>query len=506
MKYIFTFLASVYLCIELQSWLFLSQIYTQPLDAETLGDYERFGYASLGLGVSLFYLRQSMRIKNKITMSISFLFIPLVYISAVWGAYELVQRSSDWVVDKPKAMRASISTLANPSLENLTTYYFGNPEIDSDLVDDFMTQYPPSDKLIQSSYIRGLRHVDTFSSVYEKAQSQLDRSAIEGLIKKGALYNSNFNITNSKNQHLNVIAAKGAVIERFSSSFFQPALMLNYEVDKAFADELSKARSYYSRNIDTVELHSPKFRLLHSSVSGLSMKIDFVNWDIPAYDFTTIIGRKEAQAMISESFGMDEYEYKNVDDLEYFQYLVSKTTLTPVIGDGNIDFPLISWDSKSSLSNDSSYLFAVQRLAPFFFKNDKPIINLDGIRDDERRNKYISNMRAGLSDGLRTHWLQYQQHTYLKMSEDESSWGNPVNKALNKDMLRIGAILPVMFLLSTIMLIFNVVASAAENKFRAVLLLVSGTAFIIFDSSATSHFMLSALLAISVKAPQIFVF
>jgi hypothetical protein len=507
MKYFITFLAAIYFGIELQSWLFLSDLYTKPLNAEILGKYERFGYASVGLGVSLLYLRQSVKLTNRITMVVAFAFVPLVYIASVWGVYEVIQKSANWVDDKPKAMKASLLTLAEPSLANLTAYYFGDPETSIDTVNSFMRAYPASDKLIQSSYIKGLRRVNAFSDVYEKGREQLDKKAVRGLISKGMIYTLDINSTRTANQHLNVLAAKNALIEKYGF-WVSPLLISQYEEFSSGArDDIAQAKSYYSKHFDSISFHSPKIRASHSSISGFYVKIDYLNWNIPAYDFTDIVGKQKSQAMIADSFGVENTTYQNVDDLTYFQQMVSKATLQPILGNEQLgDFPLIPWDGKSDFSNEDAYLYAVKRIAPFFFSGNSPIINLRGIRDEERRGRYISNMRAGLSSGLKSHWLTYQKETYLLLSEEQSAWDNPANKALNKDMIRVGAILPVMFLLSTVMLIANVVISTIDNKINGIAIIAAGAIVVTFQSTALTDAMFAILLPISVKAPQIFVF
>ena len=105
-KNVFATLSVVYLAIEVQAFTFLSKLYRTDVSSALLSDYERFGYASAGIGISLFFAQWAWtRAKNTKSKLGVLLCLPLLYIITVWSSYEIVHKSPDWISEKerPKA-------------------------------------------------------------------------------------------------------------------------------------------------------------------------------------------------------------------------------------------------------------------------------------------------------------------------------------------------------------------------------------------------------------------
>ena len=124
-KKIFSILALLYLIIEVQAFLFLSEIYTDSVSPESLSMYERFGYASSGIGLTLFVLFQLFKAANKPVKIVTTLAIPLIYVTLVWGVYEAVNQSPNIIPDNKRAdaAYAALKTLDKPSWKNATEFF-----------------------------------------------------------------------------------------------------------------------------------------------------------------------------------------------------------------------------------------------------------------------------------------------------------------------------------------------------------------------------------------------
>ncbi|MEG3765111.1 hypothetical protein [Alteromonas sp. 14N.309.X.WAT.G.H12] len=508
MKHVLTLFSTVYLCIEIQAWLFLSKLYSTPLTANTLGDYERFGYASFGVGVSVLFFRVVAKKYSTQKTALALALIPLIYITSVWAVYEAVQRSSSLISDKPKSLASTIQTLSSPSWGNLSLYYFGNPKVDNDDVSRFMTLYPPSEKLIQASYISGIRNIALYAEVYRKAKNKLDRKVINALIKRGLLFQTDL-VKNARFQkHLNIVALRQAINESYLWAL-NPWYNIEYQNAMDVAPvTMEKAKAYYNSHLAEIRFHSPRLKTRYTSDEGLLVEIDLLSWDAALPSFLLDAKRVRERELVADFLGYNQppaaAPYLSGDD--YFRYLVSQKIFRSLGIEEQADFPLIPWGENDQYTQEYAFLFGAEKIAPFFFNDRTTIVNFSDLTKREVRLDYIDKIRAGLNANLRYYWHQYQAESYAALSTDARAWQNPTDYALNKDLLRVGAILPLLLLLSTLMIIVNVALSLTNNKSMAI-----GVLFAVAFTLCSGHLwpediLLKFLLPISVKAPQIFVF
>lgn len=508
MKYVIAGIAAVYLGIEIQAWLFLSELYSKPLTAETLGNYERFGYASFGLGMSVFFFRLATKEHSYKKAILALLLTPLIYVASVWSIYEVVQRSSSWISDKPKSMSASVLTLSDPGWRNAFLYYFGDPQIDEESVSILMTRYPPSERLIKASYISAIRSVSHYSDVYLKASEKLDQAVVKALIKRGTLLETDLSESAGLQKHLNATALRQAVNEQWLFNLNPWYSADYYKAMSESPQAIYDAKTYYSSRLGDIYFHTPRLLLKFSSDFGLQLEVDILDWDAKQQNFLVDTGRYKERALIAKFLGFDsapEADLSLSGD-EYFRYLVSKKLFGPLVGDNENSWPLLPWKGSKDFIDSEAFLFGASKIAPFFFKGEQTVVNFEDLMDRGTRITYIDRIRSNLTPGLKDHWVDYQHKTYLALSSNAEAWKNPTNYALNKDIVRVGAILPFMLLLSTVMILINIAIGLSGNKTMMV-----ATASAIVLALAGSHVgigevLLKIILPISVSAPQIFVF
>lgn len=504
MKKFVALITALYLGIELQAWLFLSELYTKTLTPKLMGEFERFGYASFGVGVCVFFIRAAAKYNSVRKLSFAMLLVPLIYVASVWSLYEAVQRSATYIENKPKALKASILTLSQPSWENAFLYYFGNPQIDEGNVSKLMELYPPTEKLIQSSYIQGIRSVDNFSGVYKKATDKLDQELVSALIKRARLLSVDIKRDVREQESLNAVALQQAINEQWLANlnpWFASAYYRNLDL---YPYSLISAKSYYKEQLKNLDFHAPK---LAFSYPLIGVSIDIVDWPVKKQSFTDEIENVKDRALISKFLGYKQSvnAEQTIQGADYFRHLVSKKIFDPLVLDGE-GFPMLPWNSGRSIYDDSAFLFGAMQIAPFFFKDGEPVVNFARLSERETQLEYIDKIRASLPQSLRNHWLEYQKGSFIELSSDLSAWSSPASFSLNKDLVRVGGVLPLMLFLSTIMIIVNLAIGISTSIKSAVL-----TVSVIIIAGLGAHlgfteYLKQILLLISVKEPQIFVF
>lgn len=506
MKNFVALITALYLGVELQAWLFLSELYTKTLTPKVLGEYERFGYASFGIGVCILFIRITAKHNSLKKFSFAILLVPLIYVASVWSLYEAVQRSASYIGDKPKALKSSVLTLSQPSWDNAFLYYFGTPQINEDNISRLMELYPPSENLMQSSYIQGIRSVDDFSGVYKKAVGRLDKEVVNAVIKRARLLSVDIQSDVREQESLNAIALQQAINEQWLANLNPWFLSSYYRKLDLYPDSLMSAKTYYKGQLDNLDFHAPKLAFTFSYPS-IGIAIDVVNWPVKKQSFTKDIEKIKDRALISKFLGY----YQTVEaepttqGLDYFRFLVSLKLFEPLVLE-NDAFPMLPWDSGASIYDDSAFLFGAMQIAPFFFKGGEAVVNFSMLSERETQLKYIDRIRAGLPQSLRSHWIEYQKRSFIELSRDSSAWSSPASFALNKDLVRVGAVLPLMLFLSTVMLAINLASGlSAGRKNAAITVSVIIIAFLGAHLGYTEY-LKQLLLLISVKEPQIFVF
>ncbi|APD92460.1 hypothetical protein BM525_21615 (plasmid) [Alteromonas mediterranea] len=504
MKIFVALITALYLGIELQAWLFLTELYTKTLTPKVLGEYERFGYASFGIGVCILFIRIAAKNNSVKKFSLAILLVPLIYVASVWSLYEAVQRSASYIGDKPKALKSSVLTLSQPSWDNAFLYYFGTPQIDEGKVSRLMELYPPSEKLIQSSYIQGIRSIDDFSGVYNKAVGRLDKEVVNALIKRARLFSVDIQSDVREQESLNAIALQQAINERWLANLNPWFLSSYYRNLDLYPDSLMSAKTYYKEQLDNLDFHAPKLAFSYPSIG---IAIDVVNWPVKKQSFTKDIEKVKDRALISKFLGYKQTveAEPTIQGLNYFRFLVSSKLFEPLVLEDDA-FPMLPWDSGASIYDDSAFLFGAMQIAPFFFKDGEPVVNFSMLSERETQLKYIDRIRVGLPQSLRSHWIEYQKQSFIELSRDSSAWSSPASFALNKDLVRVGGVLPLMLFLSTVMLAINLAFGLSTGWKNAA---ITVSAIIIAGLGAHlgfTEYLKQMLLLISVKEPQIFVF
>lgn len=483
-------LSTIYIIIEAQAWVFLSSIYRNKLTPETLSDYERFGYASAALGFSLIFIKITLSNQdwNKHAKFIVILaFTPVIYLMSIWGIYESVHQTPEIIPDsiKPKVMRASIYTLENPSWANLGALYnnYNEKELKENVV-QLQKSHPVSDRAIQSAYIKGIRAVHDFSDYYKRNAETVDKIFWREVWRLGMYKVSGDN-------------AEELRINNYESKWLHSNLWFELTIDKPSRWIELSSGIHFMDKYDPAMSQQIKSRLKTNPFSDVNisntpprkyrdMKISALTWDYLGKDFKN----------------WPSYNFNHPDDLEQFREAYSKVILERYVHLPELKFPWYQ-DGVDPLES-REYEKSLKQIVPFLFRDGKPVLTISKMYDDDIYRKYISNLKQGLPSILRDNWFRYQTEEFVKISTEPSKWKEPTTAALHKEWLRIGILAPLMLVISSLLLIFNIVALFKVDKWLASLTVVI---FGIFYSGVFPEFsekMLYIILEISVKKAMIY--
>ena len=189
------------------------------------------------------------------------------------------------------------------------------------------------------------------------------------------------------------------------------------------------------------------------------------------------------------------YPVGNMSFEEKFSHAVTNHYITPITGD--IESIPLNRSGQSAYFNKQA-----ERLAPFFFEQGAPLISLNRIYDKETREKYIMNIDRGLHAELRSSFDDYRTDAITLLSKSKANWSRPIDKELNIDLVRVGAIMPIMLLLSLFMLFLNIFRGV-DIKDKATMFTASAIGVAIALSPAAEA-IIDILIKLSYRTPQVF--
>lgn len=480
------FFSFIYLIIEMQAITFLSQIYTSTPTAEMLSQYERFGYASTGIGLTLFAATWFFSKKRSPLQAVlAALAVPAIYLIAIWAVYEVVHQSPSWIPAsaKPRAMQASIQTMSTPQWSNLWAFYSEGPSAPSHLqtnIKRVIQHHPTPDRAVQSAYIQSFRALTAFDEHYQKSAEMLDES-LWPLLWRGA--NRVAQVEPSWRMSTSDVEQRIHRLQRWvSRNSLSPHRWINNEIalwslqkeDAALQSILFSDRSQGARRAITAVHYIEQSREV-SAWNALGQ--DIPDW--PAYEPHGADIRSQFRRAISQS------------TLSLYAHLPSV----------EIEYGTQGQEYRSQVA----YTLASQQIAPFLF-DDKgtALITLRSIYDLETRAKYINTLKTGLPPILRANWGRYQQEAIFDLSTRHDAWMEGTTPQLHEGMLRAGVITPILLVLSAVMIFINLVSIFRKNLVLATLALPAMTVIALQWWSNGSTMLLKALLVISVRESQIF--
>lgn len=432
MKFLLTLLAVIYLGIELQAVLFLLDILNTPLSVEQLNHYERYGYASAGLGISLLAARlvwtkyqASSKVKTIATLTV----IPVVYLLSVSLVYEFIHQVPDFVPlqKKPEAFSVGVKQLSDPSASNATLFYSTKPVVVTQGgIDKFLERYPTNERQVRLIYLEGLRGLKEWDRAFEQSYERMNKAHIEELVYRAA-QSTPFSKADSR-----LYVIHNSTWRMWKSEYDQelksPLLWPNLLV-----------RNIYLRR------NNPDWPIMWEG-----------NEDAPSPIYGSSDSSRSAAvwATLRNFSSTLPARPKYPDDLvESVRYAHSERLSQRI---GMEDTFLIPWfSSEVDHRKTESYRASSEFLTPFLFQEGTPLLRIELLRNNEQFETYINTLRRGLPGQLRNEWNLYHERSIHDLSVDANEWKNPVQYALNKDIIRIGVVLPWLVALSATLLLLN---------------------------------------------------
>lgn len=484
-KTVLSTLSLFYIVLEAQAWAFTSRIYTHHLTTSELSQFERFGYASAGIGIALLFLRFAYlgqtHWAGKFT---ALLLTPLIYIMSVWGMYEAVHRSAEWIPQSHRtlAMQASLHTLAKPDWYNASLFYFNvtPKEPMQNTITAAMKRYPMSDKEIQQAYIQGMRNLALFADYYQRSAEVLDRELWPSVWRA------------AQAQAINEVTPK---LDRYQAQHY---------LDKTLDD----FRYGATRTFDWLPLSIK----LHNMLDADPVLASYVLAELPLSSTHNIAinadqyrqMRNEAAAWKTLGRGFHEWPALQFEFNReaQFQQAYSKSVLEKY---AYLPGQVIPWYQPNVMPlKTKAYLTAAEQVVPFLFKDGAPVLTFDKVYDLDTRSRYINTLQLTLPPLLKENWLNYQSKSYFELSVSPEAWLKPTLMAMNLPLLRIGAVLPAMLLLSSILLLINIATSWRQHWVAAIAAIGIGATLYLDAAPWLSQTLLKTLLYISTKESKIF--
>lgn len=488
-KKIFSILALLYLIIEVQAFLFLSEIYTDKVSSESLSMYERFGYASSGIGLTIFVLFQLFKAANKPVKIVTTLAIPLIYVTLVWGVYEAVNQSPNIIPDNKRAdaAYAALKTLDKPSWKNATEFFAPGDKSDLNELSKRVTKkHPTPNRTIRYIYINGLRGADRFTKRYNKQAEMFDKKLWEILWK------------DAKRKSIFDPEAK-----RRSGQIFDDWFYISSSFNMARHDPtkwLEALSTLYYMKEEGHPLYNVYLSLANEYIDDGYINLN----DVPNHELEGISFQHYAwDKLKSKMPGFPEFKYEGDDFFERFRSSYSEYVLSPYIDAKGIKIP---WYREGA--NDPTYNYAMRQLTPFLFDaSGKAIVSFDNLQKKGVLYNYTSSLREALPKPLEDHWNNYYVRAIRELSTKDKSWDNKTNYDIHSDMLRIGAITPVLLIISGLLIVINVsslfVSSRSKGAFAVALVVLM---CISSERTGLDKKLLSTINKISVKESQIFLY
>lgn len=482
----------VYLFLEVLALRLLSSVFSEGVPFELMSSYERFGYATVGLGaiIIIWRLAYVAKIKTK-GLALLFLMTPLFYICTVWISYEVIYQSPSFIAEekRPKALRAALNTLSTPSWSNM--FYFhaqsDGQTISSEKIDTVIDMSPYSDRVIRSVYISGLRNINQMSKQYKRVVTLLDRDYINrmwhnsGLSYKGKM----------KHGHNEYITELSSWHEWYHRTSYPE--WLNQGVVLKLSRLNQEERIRYEIYRPYIEGHKPIQNYGSDDLFVLSSRVK--------NEVTNVFVWQDIRQKIPL---MGNYIFDSKMPItERARLSISKNFFEPV---SNIPGALIPWSGKwKDPTQNANYQTALKQMTPFFLNEDGEfIITVKNVYNDDTLKSYVNTLRTQLPKVFKKQWNSYLKLSYTEMSHSQERWNRPVEYELHKDMLRIGAVLPFMLLVSATLIAVNITLITKENKKYGVFALIIALVAWLHPFDGINHIVVDSLNNISVKESQVF--
>jgi hypothetical protein len=497
----------LYISLETQSLLLLLDIFSTPLSVADLSKFERFGYATAGIGISLTLFRIALRkitaLSPGIIISVILTF-PLCYGLSVWALYETVERSSDWISQsaKPHALRSALSILTNPKLEQALQYYRPalpvNEKEVSAMANTFVSSFSLPDPVVQKAYMQGIRSVSLLHNYYSGGATLLDKLTLERLLSSMSMRGFEQRTSNGE--------AVSAIWLLDRTLFTQMLSFLSWE-DAVFRGKrlgLTKTDMSPLFPLVLIDIFKKKISLSAPMMRDAYYRAHYA----PILNVLRRDGHNERiwQKLQRRFTFLPNYKLvdKKQDMAEAVKFWYTQKLFSSYAGGGIV--PSMPWVTDDILTT-RTYQSILKHHAPHLFdKTQQPLMPLEKLLDGKYNDTLTRSIRHNLSPSMRAIWTKYRTRSITALMTDEKSWENLTNQRLNKPYLRISVVLPLLLALSGVLLLVNIISLfRAHAAIGVTAALIAGGTYLLHGSVYTGY-LINSLLPISVKESAIFLF
>lgn len=508
-KHMLVALTAIYMGIETQSLLMIWDITNRAPSAELMDKYERFGYAASGLGITLLAARLLLKMKTHV---IAILFIiPIIYMASVWSVYEAVSRAPDFIPEKkkPKALTTSLALLTRPDDTSMFSFYTDKKINEQDLAFDFNKLHPMPKEAIQSTYLNGITSVSLITQLFKGNWKLLDESSYKMAIEK-----SNFIIgfeshkANKIDSAINEIRYWDEVLDDYKPLKY--VLFTNPEYIRSLMERHS------SHELQTKTLVAITYDMLPFGNPPITNSGMVKRWDPSKYRATlnseaALLANQENWDKLRQSLDFLEKEAPPLRGFDMDWGLAIREQFTKNVLSKHIGYaelPVLNWyDNSDRYEKNETFLAIINHATPFFFdENDIPLISFKDIVEKERKAKMRNSLRMGLNERLNEYYNEYRIGALSSLMKSPDKWSNYTNNATFSPLLRVGVILPMLFILSAILLIANAISLSRTSRLAIFSGVVSSVIVVLIQDTQASGMLTDVILSISVQKSAITLF
>ncbi|QBL10426.1 hypothetical protein E0Z06_13250 [Rheinheimera sp. D18] len=461
-----------YLFLETLALLMVLQIFFGNPHFSLLSSYERFGYATAALGMSLgisMYLQRRFNLERGIQPLIA-IFCYVLLVNAVSAAVENSPKLLP-LQHRAYALQQGVKVLARDEQKTATF---------AEQFNSVSENYPLKDELIRQIHLDTIRGIAGFIRQQPAWSAALDESRFDGVERAAAYqYGDNYDMHRDL-QDAASFSGLFALLSPFTTRTAGQLGLMHQKDDRIWA---SLADILVDKKTSPKE-HSKRWQYLGEKrlLQALALKLDSVK-------------------MLPHQLGTP---WKDTLQQSLTAHILAKADLPVADQHGYFSLP---WRQGKRTYNAVQEISRIIRwVAPFLVTtNGQLLIPLADFSNPKRVKQFEQHFLNGLHDTFRNNFNHYYQRTAQALISQPELWRSPLAEPLYNHFLRIGVVMPLLLVLSVILLAVNYWRVARQGKEAAVLGLVSiGLAVAVFNSSIL-YWVMQPVLLFSTREPLLFV-
>lgn len=427
---------SFYIFIETLAMLMVLSIFLSSPAASQLEEFERFGYATATIGMILLivgYLK-----KHRVRPGRRVLFAALLYPVLLWCVYEGINNSPKLLPDslRPVAFHQGLKVLADRRL------------VDKDItlkVDDVMQRYPLSDEHIRQLHLDALRGLSTLVQSRHTWSEPFDEEKFKPYV--WGLYHKNRGYKKFED-----LFFSSAMVSMLSGSYHPMGSRVTTHLSLLSSIEKDLTAMVVSDFIGLVMMLTEHADQTNFAKLNINNGIDERR---NAISTKNVLERLDAALPELEIMPYERGQtWQDTIRVSLTTHILKKAGLPLRDRKGAFAFP---WRLEGeSYRADEELTRLIKFTAPFLVtKSGQLHLPLALLDSPEQVSKYESHFKSDLTPGIKRSFLQFYRDEAIVLSKDQHAWDTPLAMPLFGDFMRVGAILPLMLMISLMLLTLN---------------------------------------------------